>query len=116
MGQARRATRVPTSIDVKWGFEETCPYAGTIINLTVLGCGVHNGEGVEVQPGQTVFIRFWMPAERILKIEVVHAMVKLTQVFGAKFLDLTEEERETIEQMVQLFGEPHRAPAKIKKK
>lgn len=116
MRQSRRATRVPTSIDVKWGFEELCPYKGTIINLTVLGCGVYNGEGIEVQPGRTIFIRFWMPAESILKVEVVHATVAATQVFGAKFLDLTEDERDTIKKMVQLFGEPHRAPPKIKEK
>lgn len=116
MGQPRRATRVPTSIDVKWGFSEVCTYAGTIINLTVLGCAVHNREGTEVRPGQIVFIRFWMPSERILKIEVVHTALEGVQGFGARFLDLTDEERETLEQMVQLFGEPHRSPAKVKKK
>ena len=106
MNQTRRAERVITSIDVKWGFAEDCPYTGTIINLTVLGCALHNQAGVEVQPGQIVFIRFWMPHERILKIEVVHTALKGVQGFGAKFLELAEEEKETLEQLVQLFGEP----------
>ena len=109
MAQTRRATRVPTSIDIKWGFEETCTYAGTIINLTVLGCGIRNTEGVEVSPGQIVFIRFWMPHERILKVEVVHTALDGVQGFGARFLDLAAEEKETLEQMVQLFGESARA-------
>ncbi|MBV9957196.1 MAG: PilZ domain-containing protein [Acidobacteria bacterium] len=108
MEQRRRARRVSTSIDINWGFTEECPYAGTIIDLTVLGCAIHNREGVEVVPGQIVLIRFWMPHERILKIEVVHQALKGVVGFGAKFLDLTAEESETLEQIVQLFGEPER--------
>jgi hypothetical protein len=110
MRESRRAKRVSTSIDIYWGFTEECPYAGTIINMTVLGCAIHNKEGVEVQPGQIVLIRFWMPQERILKVEVVHKKLKGAQNFGAKFLDLTKEERETLEQIVQLFGEPDKQP------
>ena len=106
MGENRRAQRVSTSIDINWGFAEDCPYAGTIINLTVLGCAIHNKEGAEVRPGEIVFIRFWMPYERILKVEVVHKALKDVQGFGAKFQGLTEEEIETLEQIVQLFGEP----------
>ena len=106
MTEIRRARRVITSIDVKWGFAEDCPYTGTIINLTVLGCALHNKEGIEVQPGQIVFVRFWMPHERSLKVEVVHTALKGLRGFGAKFLDLAEDETETLEQMVQLFGEP----------
>ncbi len=45
-----------------------------------------------------------MPQDRILKVEVVHKMLKGTQVFGAKFLELTKEDKETLKQMVQLFG------------
>lgn len=105
MGKIRRAKRVTTSIDIKWGFAKKCPYAGTIIDLTVLGCAIHNKDNIEVQPGQIVLIRFWMP-ERILKVEVVHKALKGVQGFGARFLDLTEEDKETLEQIVQLFGEP----------
>ena len=113
MGQTRRATRVQTSIDVNWGFVEVCPYAGTIINLTVLGCAIHNKNGVEVQPGQLVSIRFWMPYERFLTVEVVHTELKQEGVrgFGARFVDLTKDEKETLEEMVQLFGEPSSSPA-----
>jgi hypothetical protein len=100
----RRARRVPTSIDIKWGFDGDCPYAGTIINMTVFGCAIHNTEGIKVKPGQIILIRFWMPQERILKVEVVHKMLKGVQIFGAKFLDLTKEEKMTLKQMVQLFG------------
>jgi hypothetical protein len=103
----RRAERVSTSIEIKWGFADACPYAGTIINLTVLGCAIHNQEGVDVRPGQVVFIRFWMPLERILKVEVVHNALKDVEGFGAKFLELTAADSETLEQMVQLFGGPH---------
>jgi hypothetical protein len=108
MDPPRRATRVPTSIDIKWGFGEVCAYAGTIINLTVFGCAVHNKEEVDVQPGQIVFIQFWMPSERILKVEVRHTALQAVQGFGARFLDLTDEETDTLEQLVRLFGEPHR--------
>ena len=111
MGQTRRATRVRTSIDVNWGFSEVCSYAGTILNLTVLGCAIHNKEGVPVQPGQIISIRFWMPYERILKVEVVHTKLEGVQGFGARFLDLTKDEQETLEEMVQLFGEPSSSPA-----
>lgn len=107
MEENRRARRVSTSIDVKWGFTEECPYAGTIINMTVFGCAMHNKEGIEVQSGQVILIRFWMPHERILKVEVVHNALKDVKGFGAKFIELTEEERETLEQIVQLFGEPN---------
>jgi hypothetical protein len=116
MDPTRRATRVPTSIDIKWGFGEVCEYDGTIINLTVLGCAVHNKEGVEVQPGQVVFIRFWMPAERILKIEVVHTALGGVEGFGARFLDLADEDKATLEEMVQLFGEPHQSKQPSKRK
>jgi hypothetical protein len=108
MGEIRRAKRVSTSIDIKWGFAEDCPYAGTIIDLTVLGCAIHNREGVAVKPKQVVFIRFWMPHERLLKVEVVHTALKGVQGFGARFLNLATEERETLEQIVQLFGEPQK--------
>jgi hypothetical protein len=103
MGQ-RRARRVPTSIDINWGFEGDCPYSGTIINMTLFGCAIHNKESIKVLPGQIILIRFWMPQERILKVEVVHKTLKGVQVFGAKFLDLTKEEKETLKQMVQMFG------------
>jgi hypothetical protein len=106
MGEHRRAQRISTSIEVNWGFTEDCPYAGTIINMTVLGCAIHNQAGVKVRPGQTLLIRFWMPHERILKVEVVHQRLKGVQGFGAKFLDLTKEETETLGQIIQLFGEP----------
>jgi hypothetical protein len=76
--------------------------------MTVLGCAIHNQAGVEVRPGQIILIRFWMPHERILKVEVVHRSLQGVQGFGAKFVDLTREERETLEQIVQLFGEPER--------
>jgi len=101
----RRLTRVKTSIDINWGFTEDCTFAGTIINMTVLGCAIQNKEGVEVEPGKTVFIRFWMPLERILKIQVVHTSLDGVQGFGARFLDLTEDETETLDQMIQMFGD-----------
>lgn len=72
--------------------------------MTVLGCGILNKEGVEVKPGQVIMIRFWMPLERILKVKVVHNKLEGVIGFGAKFLDLTKEEKETLKQMVQLFG------------
>ena len=72
--------------------------------MTVFGCAIHNTEGVKVKAGQVILIRFWMPQERILKVEVVHKTLKEVQVFGAKFLDLTKEEKMTLKQMVQLFG------------
>jgi hypothetical protein len=106
MEENRRARRVSTSIDVNWGFTEECPYAGTIINITVLGCAIHNKEEVKVRLGRIVLIRFWMPHERILKVKVVHKALKDVPGFGAKFLDLTSEESETLEQIVRLFGEP----------
>ena len=109
MVEHRRAQRVSTSIDIHWGYAEECPYAGTIINLTVLGCAIHTEAEVEVRPGRVVFIRFWMPQERMLKVEVVHKGLKAVEGFGAKFLELTKEEIETLEQMVQLFGEPQGA-------
>ena len=107
-GPTRRATRVKTSIDVNWGFEEDCPYDGTIINMTVFGCALQNRAGVEVGPGKTVFIRFWMPLERVMKIQVIHTSLEGVQGFGARFLDLTEDETETLDQMIQMFGEPSR--------
>jgi len=73
--------------------------------MTVLGCAIQNKDGIEVQPGQTILVRFWMPHKRILKVEVVHNSLKGVQGFGAKFLELTDEEKETLEQLVQLFGE-----------
>ena len=103
MGE-RRARRVPTSIEIKWGFTDDCPYAGTITNMTVFGCGIQNDEGVEVRAGQIILIRFWMPLERILRVEVVHKILKGSKIFGTKFLDLTKEEKETLKQMVQMFG------------
>jgi hypothetical protein len=109
-GSSRRATRVKTSIDVHWGFTEDCTYAGTIINMTVFGCAVQNREGVEVKPGKTVFIRFWMPLDRIMKVQVVHTSLEGVQGFGARFLDLTEDEKETLDQIIQMFGEPNLYP------
>jgi hypothetical protein len=106
MGENRRAKRISTSIDINWGFTEECPYVGTIINMTVLGCAIHHQEEVKARPGQIILIRFWMPHERILKVKVVHQKLKDMQGFGAKFLDLTKDESETLEQIVQLFGEP----------
>ena len=103
---SRRAKRVNTSIDVNWGFAEDCPYAGTIINMTILGCGIQIKDKIKVQPGQLILVRFWMPQDRILKVEVVHKTLKGVQGFGAKFVDLTDEEKETLDQLVQLFGEP----------
>jgi hypothetical protein len=122
---SRRARRVNTAIDVNWGFTKDCPYSGTIINLTVLGCALQikdvragsdsdrvtkgktkTEETIEIQPGQVILIRFWMPRKRVLKVEVVHKKLKGMKGFGAKFLDLTDEEQETLEQLVQLFGEP----------
>ncbi|MEK6279143.1 MAG: PilZ domain-containing protein [Acidobacteriota bacterium] len=106
--EKRRARRVNTAIEVKWGFAKDCPYEGTIINLTVLGCAIQNKAGIEVKPGQTILVRFWSPRKQILKIEVIHNLLKAegVQGFGAKFLELTEKEKETLEQLVQLFGEP----------
>jgi len=105
----RRATRVITSIEVKWGLTKDCPYTGTIINLTVLGCAVQIEGRTKVKPGQVVLIRFWKPRKRILKVEIVHSSLKDVKGFGAKFLDLNEEENDTLEQLVQLFGEPEPA-------
>ena len=112
MGASRRARRVPTAIDINWGFAEDCPYAGTIINMAVLGCAIHNKDDVDIQPGQIVQIRFWMPLERILKVEVVHNSLKGVEGFGAKFIGLTRDDKETLEQMVQLFGEPDKGKQK----
>lgn len=72
--------------------------------MTVFGCAVHNKSDVAVRAGQIILIRFWMPQERILKVEVVHEMLKGKPIFGAKFVDLAKEEKETLKQMVQLFG------------
>src|SRR5688500_12521278 len=97
----RRARRVETSIDINWGFKKNCPYPGTIINLTVLGCAIHNKDNIEVQPGQLILIKFWMPQDRILKVEVVHNSLKRegVQGFGAKFVDLTDDDKDTLEQL-----------------
>ena len=102
----RRAKRVNTSIDVNWGFTEDCPYSGTIINMTVLGCAIQIKDKIKVELGQVILIRFWMPQDRILKVAVIHKRLKAMQGFGAKFVDLTDEEKETLEQLIQLFGEP----------
>jgi len=107
----RRARRVNTSIDVKWGLTNDCPYTGTIINLTVLGCALQIKDATEVHPGQVVLIHFWKPRKRILKVEVVHNSLKDVKGFGARFLDLNDEENDTLEQLVKLFGEPD--PANI---
>jgi len=80
--------------------------------MTVLGCAIHNKDDVDIQPGQIVQIRFWMPLERILKVEVVHNSLKGVEGFGAKFIGLTRDDKETLEQMVQLFGEPHKGKQK----
>jgi hypothetical protein len=105
MEEKRRALRVRTSIDISWGKTRACAHPGTITNLTVLGCAVHDKKGVKVRPGQTVFIRFWMPREHLLKGEIVHTDLKGAQGFGVAFLNLTAEDEETLEQIVQLFGE-----------
>ena len=107
----RRARRVNTSIEVKWGFTKDCPFTGTIINLTVIGCAVKIDGRRKVKPGQVVLIRFWMPRKRILKVEVVHNALKEAKGFGAKFLDLNEEEKDTLEQLVHLFGEDPEPPS-----
>jgi len=80
--------------------------------MTVLGCAIHNKDDVDIQPGQIVQIRFWMPLERILKVEVVHNSLKGVEGFGAKFIGLTRDDKETLEQMVQLFGEPDKGKQK----
>ncbi len=75
--------------------------------MTVLGCAVHDKDGIDVRPGQIVLVRFWLPRKQILKIVVVHTRLQGgLKGFGAMFVDLTEDQKETLEQIIDLFAEP----------
>ncbi len=91
------------------GITKDCPYTGTIINLTVLGCAVQIKDPHRGRTRAAGSHPLLEASQANSKGRGCPQLVKDVKGFGARFLDLNEEEKDTLEQLVKLFGEPEPA-------
>ena len=97
--EQRRHERVSVDIDVYWGHAEDCPHRDRIINLGVGGCFIRTDRGAE--PGQEVFVKFWLPDERTLHGEVRYHLARVG--FGVEFKGLARGEAANLASLVEHF-------------
>jgi hypothetical protein len=98
--ERRRHERVIVEIHVNWGWTEECPYSDRIISLSVGGYFLRTSRS-SAYKGRTVFLRFWLPEERLLRGEVRYHLEKMG--LGVEFKGITDEETRKLEALVEHY-------------
>ncbi|MBD0370690.1 MAG: PilZ domain-containing protein [Pyrinomonadaceae bacterium] len=99
----RRGPRVETAIPVRWGVTKDCPRYGKIINLSSRGCLIESQ--IEPLNGKTVFLRFGLPTGHSISLEGNPVKYRRGLGFSIEFVELSEEDSYTLEQLVEYYRE-----------
>ncbi|HYN84122.1 MAG TPA: hypothetical protein VER32_02640 [Pyrinomonadaceae bacterium] len=100
----RRGTlRVRPAMDCSWGTTDACPRNGQITSLGPAGCFVKTK--AELAPGQTLYVKGWLPTERWLTLRgtVSYHLPKVG--FGFTFDPLEERDAEMLAVLLDFYGE-----------
>jgi hypothetical protein len=103
--ERRRHERVTVDIYVHWGWTEDCPFTDRIISFSVGGCFIRTARAEAVRE-RPVFMRFWLPAEKMLRGEVRYTLELMG--FGVQFKGLTEGDRAALEDLMEHYRSPNR--------
>ena len=98
--ERRRHPRVRVSLYIDWGFTADCPRQARITSFSVGGCFVQTED--EARVAQTVYVRLWLPAERLLHGSVRYHMPGVG--FGLEFQDVTIEDRLALEALIEFYS------------
>jgi len=97
--EQRRHERVAVDIYVYWGWTDDCPFRDRIINLGVGGCFLRTDR--TAPPGQSVFIKFWLPDERMLHGEVRYLLERMG--VGVEFEGLSRTETTNLASLIEHY-------------
>src|SRR5437764_14199933 len=97
--ERRRHERVTVDISVHWGWTEDCPYTDRIISIGVGGCFIRTAQ--EAERERPLFIRFWLPGEKMLRGEVRYTLEVMG--FGVQFKRLAGEDLAALENLVEHY-------------
>jgi hypothetical protein len=100
----RRGTlRVRPAMDCSWGTTDACPRNGQITSLGPAGCFVKTK--AELAPGQTLYVKGWLPTERWLTLRgtVSYHLPKVG--FGFTFDPLDERDAEMLAVLLDFYSE-----------
>ena len=95
--ETRKYGRARVDIVVPWGRTEECHLMDRITSFSAGGCFLQAGHRAE--PGEEVFVKFWVPQEKTLRCEVRYQLEGIG--LGLKFTDLSEEERGVLAGLVE---------------
>src|ERR1041384_3584132 len=93
----RTDERVPTNLPAKWG-SVTADHEGRIEDLSLWGCFVNTSGRVDV--GELVGVEIRLPSDEWLSLRGEVTSYQIGTGFGLKFSFLTEEEEETLQQLI----------------
>lgn len=102
--EARRGTqRVRPAMACSWGATETCPRNGQITSLGPTSCFVKTK--AELTPGQTLYVKGWLPSERWLTLRgtVSYHLPKVG--FGLAFDPLCETDARMLRVLLDFYGD-----------
>lgn len=105
---ARRNTRIQTSISCTFGTSEDTPRSGTVTSLSHHGCFVKTTAWAN--EGQEMFVKLWLPPLRrwlVLRSTVLYRLENIG--FGVRFKEVGDEDAQAL---AALIGETSGQPAR----
>ncbi|HEX8500222.1 MAG TPA: PilZ domain-containing protein [Pyrinomonadaceae bacterium] len=97
--EQRKHERVSVDIYVYWGWTEDCPFRDRIINLGVGGCFLRTDQ--EAPRERPLFIKFWLPDERVIRGEVRYHLERVG--LGVEFKWLAAHEAAQLAALVEHY-------------
>lgn len=111
--EKRLYPRVKVDIVVPWGWEDDCPYSDRMTSFSAGGCFLQTNKVRRMKDaprGKPIFIRFWLPDERILPGEVRYCLENVG--VGIEFKGLSDEERGGLIELAEAYARTHREGGK----
>jgi hypothetical protein len=100
---ARRVSRIQTSLSCTFGTSEDTPRSGTVTSLSVRGCFVKTTAWAN--DGMEMYVKLWLLAERrwlVLRSTVLYHLENIG--FGLGFTDVTADDAQALSALIRENG------------
>ena len=102
---ARRISRIQTSLSCTFGTSEDTPRSGTVTSLSAQGCFVKTTAWVN--DGTEMFIKLWLLSERrwlVLRATVLYHLENIG--FGVGFKEMTPDDIQALDTLIREMSAP----------
>jgi hypothetical protein len=97
--EKRRYERVRLSLNVNWGLTGQCANDGRVTSISLGGCFLQTSFKLLID--QVVFLRLSLRTEHILRCRVRYTLLQVGS--GIEFVELTEEDRAAVRELIAYY-------------